>query len=161
LRRFRTSLAFTAGLVCLHLVHHRLFNWLVSSGHAPLAEYVVIGLAAAAVGILVVKTVGRGFDLETAAAVCIGLIVFFFLLSRPRIQFKFKILEFFVFGIVLALENRRVRSFMPLLLVPVAAILSALAVHLVLGRGIYFMEMWLNGLFAMSGYVYGAVWRRL
>ena len=57
--------------------------------------------------------------------------------------------------------NRRVRSFLPLLLVPLAAILSALAVHLVLGRGIYFMEMWLNGLFAISGYVYGAVWRRL
>jgi hypothetical protein len=97
---------------------------------------------------------------ETAVVVLILGLVFFFLTTTPRIGFKIISFEFFFLGFLLAVEDKRIKLWIPLLLLFGSAVLVEVISNIFVNQGIFYNDIWRNILFGLSGYVSMVVFRR-
>jgi hypothetical protein len=97
---------------------------------------------------------------ETAVVILIVGLVFFFLTTTPRIGFKIISFEFFLLGVLLAIEDKRVKLGIPLLLLLVSAVLAELTSNIVVDQGIFYHDIWRSILFGLCGYISMVVFRK-
>jgi len=82
-------------------------------------------------------------------------VVFFFLFSNPRLLFKLAILEFFILGLLVALDNRKSKSFLPYLLLFGTAFLIEIVTSLFAAPHFYYLDVWIHSLTGLSGFIAG------
>lgn len=153
--RFKISLLFVGLLVVVNIFHYHLETLILKMSALKFATYVIYGLFLAFFVVLLVKAIRTGKNLEIAVLLLgIGLI-FFFLFSNPRLLFKLGVFEFFILGVLAALDNKKNKSVVPFLIILGAACLIELTGNLVTGTRFYYMDVWIHSLTGLSGYIAG------
>ncbi len=153
IKKFSFTIVFIIVLVGLNLIHHRLHHYISKLTGEKFFVYVVFALFVAFFLMLLIKILPSRKNLELALILlCLGL-VFFFVISRPLFSSRLNVLEFFLLGFVVALENKKAKSFAPFVLILAAALLVEVAGNFALGSSFYYLDVWVNVLTALSGYI--------
>jgi len=81
--------------------------------------------------------------------------ILFYLFSRTGANFLFKvtIFEFFILGVLLSMENKRSKSWIPFALLISAVILTQFFSDISMQGSFYYLDVWRDLLFALSGYI--------
>ena len=82
-------------------------------------------------------------------------IIFFFLLSRSPFLAKLNIVEFFILGILMSIENKKSKSIVPFFFLIGVAFLIEIISNFSLGSRFYYLDVYINSLTALSGYITG------
>lgn len=117
--------------------------------------YLIYALFVAFSLILIIKVFPAKKNLEIVIVLLVMGLIFFFLISRTPFLAKLSILEFFLLGILVSLENKKSKSFLPFILLFAAALLVEVANNLSLGSRFYYLDVWLNSLTGLSGFLAG------
>jgi len=148
-------------VVALHLFHRSITEWAHGRGHAGALRTGFALLLLASGAVLLFRCVRLGREDEAVTVLTLGLVVFFYFLTHPRLVYPLRILEFAGLGVVLAFARSRARTYMPLVFIVAAALLAPVASNLVMHRGLYVQEMWWNATYGLCGYMLGRIWRRV
>jgi fructose-specific phosphotransferase system IIC component len=119
------------------------------------ARYLIYGFFVAFFLVFFIKFGKLRRQLEIAVGILVFALIFFFLFSRSMFLFKLGILEFFILGLLAALDNRKARSYLPFLLILGAACLVEVVTNTAAGTRFYYLDVWVHSLAALSGYVSG------
>lgn len=153
IKKFSFSIVFIILLVGLNLIHHRLYHYIRKLTGEKFFVYVVFALFVAFFLVLIIKMLPGRKNLELALIILSLGLVFFFIVSRPLFSSRLNVLEFFLLGFVVAIENKKAKSFAPFVLILAAALLVEIAGNLSLGSSFYYLDVWVNVLTALCGYV--------
>jgi hypothetical protein len=117
--------------------------------------YLIYGLFFSFFLVIFIKCLRARKNLELAIVLLTMGLIFFFLFSNPRILFKLTILEFFILGILVALDNKKSKSLLPYLLLFGTAFLVEIVTSLFAAPHFYYLDVWIHSLTGLSGYIAG------
>lgn len=153
MNKFKFSFFYIAALAILNLFHSKLERFVYYHSLEGLVFYVLSGLFLSFFLIVLQKVIKARKNTEIAMMILILGVVFFFMTSRPRIGFKISIFEFFLLGCLLAIEDKRIKLLIPLILLFIAAILVEVTANIWVNKGIFYNDIWRSILFGLGGYV--------
>jgi hypothetical protein len=157
LRNFTASIFYIAVLVVIHYFHSQVRSAVVSFSGKQFALYVIYGLFLSYFLINLFRAWKSRSDVEIAAILLVIGTVSFFLVSRPFFLFKLQVLEFFILGSLLAIENKKTKGLggfsLAFLLLVGAAALAELSGNVAAGSTFYYLDVWTTTLFGLSGYI--------
>lgn len=157
MRNFTASIFYIAVLVVIHYFHSQVRSAVVSFSGKQFALYVIYGLFLAYFLINLFRAWKSRSDVEIAAILLVIGMTSFFLVSRPFFLFKLQVLEFFILGSLLAIENKRAKGLggfsLAFLLLVGAAALAELSGNMAGGSAFYYLDVWTTTLFGLSGYI--------
>ncbi len=155
MNNYKFSLGYIMLLLALSFFHHRLQSYIMHSSAGKFATYIIYGLFISFFLVVAVKAIVSGKNQEIAIALLAMGLIFFFLFSNPRFLFKLTVLEFFILGILVSLENRKNKSIIPFILILGTACLVELAANLPGGRTFLYLNAWVYSLNSLAGYICG------
>lgn len=139
----------------VNIFHYHLESLVLKMSALKFTNYVIYGLLLAFFVVLITKAIRTGKNLEIAVLLLgIGLI-FFFLFSNPRLLFRLGVFEFFILGVLAALDNKKTKSAIPFLIIIGAACVIELTGNIVTGTRFYYLDVWIHTLTGLSGYIAG------
>jgi Na+/melibiose symporter-like transporter len=119
--------------------------------------YLIVALFVSFSLILLIKTIRSKKSRDPGVVMLTMGIVFFFLFSRSPFLTKLIIVEFFVLGVLLAMENKKLKSVLPLIFLVGAALLVEIVSNFSTGSRFYYLDVYINALTGLSGYIAGTL----
>lgn len=159
--KFKFSLFYIAVLLVLNPFHSGLERTLYQNSSEKFIFYVLAGLFVSFFLIIFWKVITARKNSQTAVLIFISGMIFFFMTSTPRIGFKIGIFEFFLLGVLLAIEDKRIKLWVPLLLIVAAAVLVEVTTNIFINQGFFYNDIWRSSLFGLGGYVSIITYRRM
>lgn len=153
LKRFKISLVYIIVLMIVNLFHFQVENLLIKLTGKNFMGYLIYGLFLAFFLVLLIKIILSKKSLEPVVVLLIMGLIFFFLFSRNPLLAKLGVLEFFLLGVLAALENKKAKSLFPLILIIAAALLVEAVGNFSSGGVFYYLDGWINILTGLSGYI--------
>ena len=157
MRNFTASIFYIAVLVIIHYFHSQVRSAVISFSGKQFALYVIYGLFLAYFLINLFRAWKSRSDIEIAAILLVIGTITFFLISRPLFLFKLQILEFFILGSLLAVENKRAKGLggfsLAFFLLVGAAALAEWSGSFASGSSFYYLDVWRTTLFGLGGYI--------
>lgn len=117
--------------------------------------YLIYGLFFSFFLVIFIRLFRARKNLELAMVLLIIGLIFFFLISNPLLLFKLAILEFFILGLLVALDNKKSKSLLPYLLLFGTACLVEIVTNLASGTHFYYLDVWIHSLTGLSGFIAG------
>lgn len=142
-------------LAVVSFFHMRIEALIRNAAAGKFVVYSIYGVFAAFAVVILVKYLLARKNLEFAMGLLAMGIIFFFLISTPLFLFKLALLEFFILGVLLAVESRKSQSLVSLILLIGAACLIEVVTNFAGGTHFYYLDVWLNSLAGLSGYIAG------
>ena len=161
MKKYKYSLIYIGFLVLLSLFHFKLQGFVLDSGAGVFFNYIVYGLFAAFFLAIFIKSLYGRKNQEIAIVLLVMGLVFFFLLSNPKLVYKLAILEFFVLGLVVSFDSLNAASPLPFLILGAGACLVEFAANLPGGGSFFYLNVWGYSLTGLSGYISGLTLKRL
>ena len=155
MKKFIISFIYIIFLAVANFFHSRLEALISSSPARKFVIYSIYGLFIAFTVVIVLKFLFAKKNLELAIGLLAMGMIFFFIFSTPLFSFKLALLEFFVLGLVIAIENRKSPSLFSLVLLIGTACLIEVITNFTGGTRFYYLDVWINSLTALSGYIAG------
>ena len=155
MKKYILSLIYIIFLAAVSCFHLRLEALIIKASAGKFVLYSIYGIFAAFTVVILVKFLLARKNLEIAMGLLAMGMIFFFLVSTPLFLFKLALLEFFILGVVLAVENRKSQSPVSLLLLLGAACLIEAITNFVGGTRFFYLDVWINSLAGLSGYIAG------
>lgn len=134
-------------------LHFPLETLILKLSAGTFARYLIYGFFVAYFLVFFIKFVRARKQLEIAIGLLVMVLIFFFLFSRSMFLFKLSILEFFILGVLTAMDNRKAKSFLPFLLIFGAACLMEVVTNVAAGTRFYYLDVWIQTLAGLAGYV--------
>ncbi|MCP4215267.1 MAG: hypothetical protein GY765_11450 [bacterium] len=153
--KFRSSLIYIAFLAILSLFHHQLHALIAGASAGKFSLYIIYGAFFSFFLLIFIKSLKSNSNQDIAVILLVTGMIFFLLFLRPMFLFKLTVLEFFILGVLLALENKRARSVVPFLLLLGAACLVEVITNIRVGAHFYYADVWINALTGLAGYTGG------
>ncbi len=157
MRNFTASIFYIAILVIVNFFHAQVRIAVVSFSGKQFALYVIYGLFLAYFIVNLFRAWKSRSDIEIAAILLAIGIISFFLVSRPFFLFKLQVLEFFILGSLLAIENKKSKGLggfsLAFFLLIGAAALAELSGNMAADSTFYYLDVWMTTLFGLSGYI--------
>ncbi len=135
--------------------HLRLEALIINASARKFVIYSVYGIFIAFAVVILGKFLLARKNLEIAMGLLVMGMIFFFLFSTPLFLFKLTLLEFFILGFVVAVETRKSQSLFSFLLLLGAACLIEAITNFAGGTRFYYLDVWINSLTGLSGYIAG------
>lgn len=155
MKKFIISFIYIVLLAVASFFHSRLEAMLVNAPARKFVVYSIYGLFVAFAVVILLKFLLAKKNLEIAIGLLAMGLIFFFIFSTPLFSFKLTLLEFFILGLVVAFENRKSPSlFSFVLLIGTACLIEAIT-NFTGGTRFYYLDVWINSLTALSGYIAG------
>ncbi|MCP4157745.1 MAG: hypothetical protein GY757_59095 [bacterium] len=155
MNKFKLSLIYIVCLVVVSYLHRPLHTLILKASAGNIFYYLIYGLFVSFFVVVLLKTVKTGRNREIAVLLLIAGQVFFFLFSTPMFLFKLTILEFFILGLIVAFESKKAKTPIPFFILFAGASLAEIASNLWLGSSFNYLDVWVNALSGLSGYVAG------
>jgi hypothetical protein len=144
-------------VVCiLHYFHFKVEKVITGWTGRNFAVYIIYGIILAFFLVLLFKTLSKS-NLEIGVWLLVGGLIGFILFTNPDFLFKLGVLELFLVGIVPAIEGKKAKSILPILILLVVAVLVEVSTNLSMKSTFYYFDAWRNALILMSGYVSGCL----
>lgn len=155
MKKFKTSIIYIIVLAVVSVLHFQLETLVLKLSAGTFFLYSIYGLFLAFFLVLLIKTYMAGKNLELAIALLIPGLIFFFLFSNSRFLFKLGIFEFFILGLLLARDNKKAKSPLPLpfVLLIGAACSIELVTNIAAGTYFFYLDVWINSLTGLGGYI--------
>lgn len=153
MKKFKTSIIYIIVLAAVSALHFPLETLVLKLSAGTFFLYSIYGLFLAFFLVLIIKTYMAGKNQDLAIALLIPGLIFFFLFSNSRFLFKLGIFEFFILGLLLARDNRKAKNPLPFVLLIGAACLTELATNIAAGTYFYYLDVWINSLTGLGGYI--------
>lgn len=163
LKTYRISIITGLLLCVLSLFHSKVTGVIVSLTGRNFASYFIYAVFLAFFLVALFKVIAAKKSQEIGIVLLTAGLMFFFVLSRPRLSFKLTLLELFVFGVIVAWESKKSKSLLPFLILALGATAIEFASSLSIGgqfstgSHFYLMDAWRNMLAALSGYLSGSM----
>ncbi len=155
MKRFKGSLIYIGFLAVVGFLHFQLETLILNLSAGTFIIYSIYGLFLAFFLLIFIKTFRAGRNLEVAVLLLTMGLIFFFLFLKPIFLFKLGILEFFILGLLVSLENKKSKSLAPFLLLFGTACLMEIVTNLAGGTRFYYFDVWIHSLTGLSGYIAG------
>ncbi|HNX97651.1 MAG TPA: VanZ family protein [Candidatus Aminicenantes bacterium] len=161
MKRFKFSLIYLVVVLATTPYHHQLERWAINWKGLPFITYILLGLLAAFFCTALVRLMLERRMAESAPLFLAAALVSYFIFQRNiYLSLKFfplflHIFEFFVLGFLMAWENRKGKSFFPIVTLVIAALAFEAIQMLLPGRIFDPQDAWFNAIFALAGYVVG------
>jgi hypothetical protein len=155
LKRFKGSLIYIGFLAVVSFLHFQLETLILKLSAGNFIIYSIYGLFLAFFLLIFIKNFRTGTNLGIAIILLTMGLIFFFLFLKPIFLFKLGILEFFILGILVSLENKKSKSLLPFLLLLGTACLMEIITNLAGGTRFYYFDVWIHSLTGLSGYIAG------
>jgi len=155
LKKFKVSLIYILFLAVINVFHSYLRTLILNLSAETFVLYLIYGLFFSFFLLIFIKCVRTRRNLEIAIVFLVMGVIFFFLFSNPRLLFKLTILEFFILGLLVALDNRKSKSPLPYLLLFGTAFLIEIVTSLFAAPHFYYLDVWIHSLIGLSGYIAG------
>ncbi len=155
MKAYKFSIIYAVFLVIVNFFHFRVEKWLIDASGRNFVYYMILALLLAFFLVVLLKKRSRIDNREIAVLLLSMGLVFFLLFSRPVFLFQLLVLEMFILGIFIALEGKRSKSLLPLVIILVTAVLVEISFNLSIGSSFYYLDAWRNALVALSGCLTG------
>jgi hypothetical protein len=155
LKKFIVSFIYIIILAAANFFHARVEAWLSNAPARKFIIYSIYGLLAAFTIVILFKFLLAKKNLETAMGLLAMGLIFFFIFSNPLFSFKLTLFEFFLLGLIVALENRKSPSLFSFILIIGTACLIEWITNFTGGTRFYYLDVWINSLTGLSGYIAG------
>jgi hypothetical protein len=155
LKKFIVSLIYIVLLAVGSFFHSRLEALILNAPARKFVVYSIYGLFVAFAVVILLKFVLARKNLEIAMGLLAMGMIFFFLFSNPLFLFKITLLEFFILGLVVAIENRKSPSLFSFLLIIGTACLIEAITNFTGGTRFYYLDVLITSLTGLSGYIAG------
>ncbi len=113
MKKFRASLIYIILLAVVSGFHLHLETLILDISAWKFVLYLIYGLFFSFFLVIFIKLYRARKNFEPAVILLIGGLIFYFLLSTPLLLFKLAILEFFILGLLVALDNKKSKSLLP------------------------------------------------
>lgn len=155
LKKFKFSMFYIIVLIAVNFFHFQVGDFLITLTGKNFILYLIYALFVSFTLVLLFKIIPSKKNLELAILLLTMGLIFFLLVSRNPFLSKLSILEFFLLGLFVSLENKKSKSFVPFILLCAAAFLVEAANNLSSGSHFYYLDVWINSLAGLSGYAAG------
>ncbi len=155
IKPFKGTLFFSLVLMGVSLFHFQLESFILKLTALNFVIYLIYGLFLAFFLVIFFKISRAGKNLEMGVLLLVTGLIFFFLFSNPRLLFKLEIFEFFLLGVLAALDNKKRKSLVPFIIILAVACLVELVTTLWSGTRFYYLDVWIHSLAGLSGYITG------
>jgi len=161
LKRFKFSLLYILALLATLPFHIQIKNLLVKFKGFNFINYVLLGILVAFFALAFFKALITGKTLEITAVFLATAIIFYFLFQRKiflnKIFFSnfLHIAEFFILGVLLSKENKKVSSPIPFLILFSSAFAFELIQVFFHNRVVDSNDIWTNSISGLVGLVAG------
>ena len=161
MKRFKFSLLYILALLATLPFHIQIKNLLVSFKGFNFINYVLLGILVAFFALAFFKAFITGKTLEITAIFLAAAIVFYFLFQRriflSKVFFSnfLHIAEFFILGVLLSKENKKVSSPLPFLILFSSAFAFELIQFFFHNRVVDSNDIWTNSISGLVGLVAG------
>jgi Na+/melibiose symporter-like transporter len=153
MKKYTLSIIYIVLLCVLNFFHYRVEKFLFGITGEKFLSYFIYALFISFSLLLLLKVIPSKKNLEFALVLLIMGFIFFLFLSRSPFLVKLNILEFFVLGVLIAIESKKAKSFFPFFLLIGAAFLIEAVSNFSTGSSFYYFDVWINSLTALSGYI--------
>jgi len=153
LKKFSFSFFYVVALSVINVFHYRLENFLFKLTGENFVLYLIYALFISFSVLLLIKVLPSKKNLELSLVLLTMGSVFFFLVTRTPFLAKLGILEFFLLGILMSVENKKSKSVFPFILLVGTAFLIEWIHNLSFGSRFYYLDAWLNSLTGLSAYI--------
>jgi len=155
LKKIKISLVYIIFLLVVNLFHSKLKTFLFSYTGEHFVLYLIYGLFISFFLILLFKAFISKSNLNIVIELFIMGFILFHLFSTTGAHFLFKvsIFEFFILGVLLSMENKKSKSWIPFALLISAVILTQFFSDISMEGSFYYLDVWRDLLFALSGYI--------
>lgn len=157
MKRFTVTLFYIVALLAYSLLQKPAENLLRRFSAVSFTGYVIFGLLIAFFLIVLFKAARQGKDLEPVALTLATGLVFFFLLTSPRLMFRVTVFGFYLLGVLTAIDNKKTKSVLPFIIIIGTACLVEAASGYFFGGSFYYLDAWIYSLCAFSGFIAGAL----
>lgn len=157
MKKWIVSLIYIVLLAAVSYFHLRLEALIIKASAREFVIYSIYGLFAAFAVVILIKFLLARKNLELAMGLLAMGMIFFFLFSTPLFLFKLTLLEFFILGVVVAVETRKSQSLFSFVLLIGTACLIEVITNYAGGTRFYYLDVWINSLTALSGYIAGCL----
>ncbi len=153
LKKYKISLVYIIVLALVNLFHFQFESLSIKLTGKNFMVYLIYGLFLAFFLVRFIQVILAKKNLEAAVLLLIIGLIFFFLFSRNPLLAKLGVLEFFILGVLVSLENKKAKSFFPIILIIAAAFLVEAVDNFTSGGVFYYLDAWINVLTGLSGYI--------
>lgn len=153
MKKFKTSIIYIIILAVVSALHFQLETFVLKLSAGTFFLYLIYGLFLAFFLVIIIKTYMAGKNLDLAIALLLPGLIFFFLFSNSTFLYKLGIFEFFILGLILTMDNKKAKSPLPFILLVGAACLTELVTNITAGTYFYYLDVWINSLTGLSGYI--------
>lgn len=160
MKKFKISIIYIIALAVVAIFHRPLERLVLRLSAGEFFLYTIYGLFLAFSLVIIIKGYLSGKNLDLAAALLIAGVIFFFLFLKSMFLFKLSILEFFILGILVSMDNKKARSVVPFFLLVGAACFIEFVDNIIPGTRFYYYDVWIYSLTGLSGYVSGFLFFR-
>lgn len=144
-------------VVCvLHYFHFKVERVITGWTGRNFAIYIIYGIFLAFFLVLLFKAFSKT-NLEIGAWLLAAGLVGFIVFTNPDFLFKLSVLELFLAGIIPAIEGKKARSIIPVIILLAVAVLVEVASNLSMKSTFYYFDAWRNAIVLLSGYVSGCL----
>lgn len=155
LKKFKISIFYIVFLIVINFFHPRVEDFLINLTGKKFILYLIYALFVSFSLVLLFKIIPSKKNPELALVLLTMGFVFYLLVSRGHFLSKLNIPEFFILGILVSIENKKSRFFSPFILLFAAVFLVEVAHNLSIGSRFYYLDVWINSLTGLSGYIAG------
>lgn len=153
IKKFKVSLIYIIFLVVASAFHSYLENLFLNISAIKFVLYLIYGLFFSFFLAIFVKSIMAGKNLEIAIVLLTMGLIFFFLSLKPIFLFKLGILEFFLLGVLISIDNKKSKSILPFFFLFVTALLVEIVPNLFAGTSFYYNDVWILSLTGLSSYI--------
>lgn len=153
MKKYSLSIIYIVVLCVLNFFHHRVEKFLFGITGEKFLTYFIYALFISFSLLLLLKIIPAKKNLDFATALLTMGFMFFLLISRAPFLVKLNILEFFILGVLIAIDSKKAKSYFPFILLIGAVVLVEVVNNFSTGSSFYYLDVWINSLTALSGYV--------
>jgi len=153
IKKYKISIGYGIGIVVLHFAQFQVESVISRTTGTNFATYFIYAVFLSFFLVMAVKTVISKKTQDIALALLSIGLTLFFLMAHPVFIFKLSVLEMFLLGVILALEGKKAKTPVLLIILLAVTVLAEAASSIAVGSSFHYLDVWRSSLIALSGYL--------